>query len=135
MQRIQFYPNQKLAHILNKEASRKGVSVSQFVTDLLENYYGLSSVSISDLTPIVLNEVEDFLKNAKGNIEFDLNIASSTYKNINMTIGKKPSTIRASIGRSFASRVGKEPFINVRKCNVNGKQKLSVNNALVYETF
>lgn len=138
MQRVQFYPSEELAQILETEAKKNGVSVSLFVTDLLTDYYGLSQKStptITQLTSTVLKEVEEYIKKSKGVIEFDLNIASDTYRNIDMTCGKKPSTVRASIGRSFTSKIGKAPFANVRKCIVNGKQKLSVNNALMYETF
>lgn len=137
MNRVQFYPSKDLADILNAEAANSGVSVSKFVTDLLENYYGVANhneLSITQLTTIVLKEVEEYIK-TNGIIEFDLNAASSTYRNIEMTCGKKPSTVRASIGRSFGSKIGKPPFKNVRKCIINGTQKLSVNNALVYETF
>lgn len=137
MNRVQFYPSKALADVLNAEAANSGVSVSKFVTDLLENYYGLANrngLSVTQLTSIVLKEVEEYVS-ANGKIEFDLNTASPTYRSIDMTCGKKPSTVRASIGRSFGSKIGKPPFDNVRKCVINGNQKLSVNNALVYETF
>lgn len=52
-----------------------------------------------------------------------------------MVCNKKPSTIRASIGRSFSSKIGTTPFQNVKKCLDKGKQVLSRNNALVYEIF
>ena len=44
MQRIQFYPSEELANILNAEAQSKGVSVSTYVTDLLEGYYGMKKI-------------------------------------------------------------------------------------------
>lgn len=138
MYRIQFYPSKALADILNEEATKSGVSVSQFVTDLLECHFGLSnntSMTITQLTTIVLSEIEEYLRNAAGPIVFDLNSASPTYRNIDMTSGKKPSTVRASIGRSFGCKIGHAPFANVRKCIVNDAQKLSANNALMYETF
>lgn len=138
MERIQFYPSSTLAGFLKKDATNKAVSVSQLVTDLLEEHYGLSNkscISITQLTEIVLKEVEEYIKNCNNAIEFDLYTASATYRTIGMTSGKKPSTIRASIGRSFACRIGHPPFANIRKCLNNGKQKLSLNNALVYETF
>jgi Holliday junction resolvasome RuvABC ATP-dependent DNA helicase subunit len=137
MQRVQFYPSTALANILESEAKKNGVSVSTFVTDLLNEYYGLNtnSRSITQLTAIVLKEVEDYIKNTHGTIEFDLNTASSTYRTIEMTCAGKPKTVRASIGRSFASKVGTNPFANVRQCKINGKNKLSINNALMYETF
>lgn len=139
MNRIQFFPSENLANILNSEAASKGVSVSRLVNDLLEEHYGISSktnLSITQLTVIVLKEVEDYIRTqAKVNTTFDLNIASATYRTISMTCGKAPSTVRASIGRSFAAKIGKAPFQNVRKYIVNGRQQLSTNNALVYETF
>ena len=138
MYRIQFYPNKALADILASEATTKGVSVSQLLNDLLEEFYGISSktnISITQLTVIVLKEVEEYVRmQAKGST-FDLNTASTTYRTISMTCGKAPSTVRAIIGRSFAAKIGKAPFQNVHKYIVNGKQHLSTNNALVYEIF
>ena len=138
MNRVQVYPSQALSDILSAEAAAKGVSVSKFVTDLLERYYGLSASapSVTQLTSAVLQEIEDFLKAHEGeSVTFDLNDASPTYRDIPMAAGLKPSAVRASIGRSFAGKIGKPPFANVRKYQVNGVQKLSVNNALVYITI
>lgn len=136
MQRIQFYPSANLANILGNKAKKAGVSVSSFVTDLLNEYYGLAKKStVTSLTKAVLVEIEEYINNSNGPLEFDLNKASATYRNISMTCGKKPSTIRASIGRSFKSKTGKPPFSNIRPCIVNGKNKLSINNALMYEKF
>ncbi|KAB3536257.1 hypothetical protein F8154_04040 [Alkaliphilus pronyensis] len=139
MKRIQFYPSEELAIILETDAKKKGVSVSAFVTDLLNEHYGFSKKNIpnlTQLTTIVLKEVEEYLTKTEAKIQFDLNDASETYRNIEMTNGKKPSTVRASIGRSFGSKIGKEPFSNVRLSKTNdGKQNLSVNNALLYEKF
>lgn len=137
MQRIQFYPSTKLATILEDEAKKAGVSISTFVSELLNEHFGLNEHSTSKtiLTTTVLKEVEDYINNANGRIEFDLNIASSTYGSIPMTCGNKPKPVRASIGRSFARKIGKPPFANVKICKINGKNKLSINNALMYETF
>ncbi len=138
MQRVQFYPSADLANILETEAKKNGVSVSTFVTDLLNEYYELAQKNrptITRLTTTVLKEVEEYINKSKAPIEFDLNTASKTYREIAMTCGKKPSTVRASIGRSFGGKIGKVPFSNVRQCLVNGKNKLSSNNALVYETY
>ena len=68
MDRVQFYPSPVLANLLKSDASSNGVSVSQFVTDLLEKYYGISakkSISITQLTAIVLKEVEGYVQNNK----------------------------------------------------------------------
>lgn len=138
MQRIQFYPSEELANILNVGAQSKGVSVSTYVTDLLEEYCGMgkNSVSITQLTATVLKEVENYIATLPKNVPFDLKTASKTYNEINMTCGKKPQTIRGSIGRSFGAKLGKAPFTNVRKCqDKNGKYILSVNNALMYELY
>ena len=138
MQRIQFYPSKQLVNILDSESSKAGVSVSQYVTDLLEEYFGLTSTNgptITQLTSTVLKEVEEYIKGQSGKVQFDLLSASATYSGIDMVKGKKPSTVRASIGRAFAAKVGSAPFTNVRRYEVNGKQVLSVNNALMYETF
>lgn len=138
MQRIQFYPSEELADILNAEAQSKGVSVSTYVTDLLEEYYGMkkNSVSITQLTATVLKEVENYIATLPKNVPFDLKTASKTYNEIKMTCGKKPQTVRASIGRSFGAKLGKAPFTNVRKYqDKNGKYILSVNNALMYELY
>lgn len=136
MQRIQFYPDKELANVLQSEAERNKVSVSTFVTDLLKEYYGLSSrENKTALTRRVIQEVEDYLEQLSetdGNT-FDLNKASATYRKIPMTCGGKPNPTRASIGRSFGAKVGKPPFQCIRKCIRNGKQVLSENNALVYE--
>ncbi len=137
MNRIQFYPKKELSDLLIAEAADSGVSVSQFVSDLLENYFGLrdgSALSLSELTGVVFREVQEYLQSG-GVVEFDLNTASATYRNIPMVCGKRPSAVRASVGRSFAGKIGEAPFENVRKCKVNGVQKLSLNNALVYEVF
>lgn len=138
MQRIQFYPSNQLATKLNMEASNSGVSVSQYVTDLLEDYFGISTSeepTITQLTATVLKEVEDFISQSNTGISFDLLCASETYQNISMVKGKRPSTVRASIGRAFAGKIGTVPFTNVRKYEVNGKQILSDNNTLMYEIF
>lgn len=133
MQRIQFYPDEKLASLLSEEAQKKGVSVSALVTDLLEEHYGLkqSSLSIISLTNTVLDEVEAYIQ-ANSAQPFDLLTASATYRDIPMVNGKQPNALRASIGRSFASKIGKPPFANVQKYRKNGKLILSENNALMY---
>ena len=73
-----------------------------------------------------------------------MNSASATYRGIEMAQfkgqTKTPKTVRASIGRSFVSKIGTAPFANVKKSMYidnkgKTKQRLSVNNALVYEIF
>ncbi len=136
MQRIQFYPSDALALVLNTKATNSGVSVSQYLTDVLEEYYGISNKqtqSITQLTAAVMDEVADYVRNNPPSSTFDLYSASQTYRKIPMTNGKKPKTVRASIGRSFVAQLGKGAFTNVVKYFQNGKQVLSSNNALMYE--
>lgn len=138
MRRIQFYPSTELANILNEEAQCKGVSVSTYVSDLLEDYYGMkkNGISITRLTVAVLKEVEKYIATLPPNVPFDLNKASKTFREIDMTCGKKPQTVRASIGRAFSAKLGNGAFSNVRKYqDKNGKNILSVNNALMYEIY
>lgn len=139
MNRIQFYPGEELYNILTAEAAKNGVSVSKYLTDFLENYWGLSEpgTSVIDLTKRVLKEVEEYVAdktNSHVKVEpFALEDVSAVYRDIPMTEGLRPSAVRASIGRSFKSKIGKAPFENVRVYKENGKAKLSANNALRYE--
>lgn len=145
MLRKQFYPDAKLADMLSQDATHKGVSESTLITDILNEYYGLSvksSISVTSLTKTVLDEVEAYVKNLSVGDKFDLNTASATYRDIEMAQfkgqTKTPKTVRASIGRSFVSKIGTAPFANVQKSTYidkdgKTKQNLSVNNALIYE--
>lgn len=134
MNRGQFYPNSELWKKLNDEAAVHGVSVSQLVTDILENFYGLNNQqSVTNLTEQVYAEVAQYVSQHSAGDRFDLLTASDTFRNIQMVSGKKPRAVRASIGRSFAASIGKGIFHNVKKAKEDGKQVLSANNALTYE--
>lgn len=147
MLRKQFYPDPKLATMLSQDAAKKGVSESTLITEILNEYYGLNVKSQSSLTALtqkVLDEVEDYIKTLSAGATFDLNTASATYRGIEMAQFKNqfktPKTVRASIGRSFKSKIGKAPFDRVRIAtykdkNGNTKIQTSVNNALMYEIF
>lgn len=147
MLRKQFYPDPKLANMLSQDAAKKGVSESTLITEILNEYYGLSvktTTSLTSLTTTVLKEVEEYVKSLSAGDTFDLNKASATYREIEMAQfkgqTKTPKTVRASIGRSFVSKIGKAPFDHVKKSTYvdkkgNIKQNLSDNNALVYEIF
>lgn len=134
MQRVQFYPSDDLGLLLNEEAVKSGVSVSRLVTEILEKHYGLSknTQSIMVLTIDVLKEIEDFVGQSPSSTVFDIYTASETYRGISMTEGRKPQTIRASIGRSFVAKIGGKRFPNVSKHILNNKQVLSKNNAMMY---
>lgn len=137
MTRIQFYPDETLEARLISEAELNGVSISQLVTDVLNEYYNLNKSgqkTVTQLTKDVLKEVAEYTENQPKGSKFDLLAASPLYQNIPVTYSGKPSAVRASIGRSFAASIGKGDFVNVRKAvGKNGKQELSVNNALIYE--
>jgi len=137
MKRIQFYPGNALEAKLDAEAQRLGVSVSTLVVDLLNDYYGLvpkNTLSLTQVTTKVLDEVKDYISNLKPNDEFDLLKASNTFKNIEMVSSGKPSTNRANIGKSFSKRIGKTPFVNVDVVyRPDGKVKKSRNNATIYK--
>lgn len=141
--RKQFYPDSKLAMMLSQDAVKKGVSESTLITDILNEYYGLnanSSISLTNLTQKVLDEVESYIKTLPVGVPFDLNSASATYRDIEMAQFKRPKTVRASIGRSFKSKIGKTPFDRVKISTYkdkkgNTKKQTSINNALMYEIF
>lgn len=137
MTRIQFYPDETLEARLISEAELNGVSISQLVIDVLNEYYNLNKSgqkTVTQLTKEILEEVALYTKDKPSGSKFDLLTASTLYRDIPVTYSGKPSTVRASIGRSFAASIGKGRFVNVKKAvGWNGRQELSVNNALVYE--
>ena len=143
MERKQFYPSAVLAKCLADDAQARGISESLLIIDILEEYYCLKSEnepSIPDLTRIVLDEVAEYVQGLPLGEIFDLATASESYKKIAMTKGRKPQFVRASIGRSFAGKIGKDRFANVRKAIQKNKHGvdtpvLSENNALMYEKF
>ena len=137
--RIQFYPSENLEKKLTSDAEQLGVSISTLVNDLLNRHYGLipaTSLSNTELRKIVFEEIADFVRKQIPQKEFDLNEASSTYRNISMVYEGKPSSVKAQIGKEFNNKyVGKiEPFINVMQVRLpNGKPKLTVSNrAAIY---
>lgn len=135
MERIQFYPDNKLLQSLNDDAVRLGVAVSTLVSDILKRHYGLvpeSTRSESELTSIVFDEVRDYVGNHSRGDVFDLLNASPTYAQIEMTYAGKPSAVRAKIGKAFARNVGSGNFPQVSVNRVNGKIVNSVNNAATY---
>lgn len=136
MERVQFYPNTLLKTALDNDSKVKGVSVSALVVEILLEYYGLipkNTLSLEQTTEQVFLEVKEYIETLNSNMEFDLLIASKTFKNIEMVSKGKPSTNRAYVGKKFAKSIGKEPFLNVGRVYVNGKLKKSVNNATIYK--
>jgi len=137
MRRIQFYPGEALEKKLDEDTQKLGVSVSTLVVDLLNEHYGLISkntLSLSQLTKIVLDEIKEYVNDPSSDKEFDLLKASQTFATIEMADSRKPSIIRAKIGKKFAEHVGMPgPFLNVTPIyKANGKVKKNINNATVY---
>lgn len=137
--RIQFYPSEELEKKLINEAEQLEVSVSILVNDLLNKHYGLipaTSLSNLELRKKIFKEISDFVTKQKPGREFDLNVASETFKHIEMVYAGKPSIIKAQIGKEFNNRyVGLvDPFINVKQVKLeNGKPKRTVGNrAAIY---
>lgn len=127
--RIQFYPNDELEKRLTNEAEQLGVNVSTLVNDVLNKHYGLipaMSLSNSELRKVIFEELSDFVKAQNNGKEFDLNEASSTYRNVGMVHSGKPSAVKAQIGKEFNNNyVGRiEPFLQVHQVRLtNGKPK------------
>lgn len=137
MERIQLYPSAALKAALDQDAALKKQSISALVIEILNTHYGLTpqnTLSLSETLTLVMNEIEEYIKTLNTNVEFDLLTASVSFKNIEMISSGKPSTNRATIGKSFSKRIGKEPFQNVEICRnpIDGKVKKTQNNATMY---
>jgi len=137
MERIQFYPSTALKAALDQDAETKKISISALVTGILNTHYGLTpqnTLSLAETLTLVISEIKEYIKTLNINDEFDLLTASETFKNIEMVSSGKPSTNRATIGKIFSKRIGKEPFQNVEICRntLDGKVKKTQNNATMY---
>ncbi len=132
--RIQFFPGPELEAKLHSEAASQGVSVSTLVDDALNKYYGLvgpNTKTQAQLEADVLNETAAYVANpANAGTEFDLNKASTTYTEIDMSYAGKPATVRARIGKAFAKEIGKPGrFEKVEQVfQENGTPKKTVSN-------
>ena len=85
----------------------------------------------------VISEFESFLL-TKPKGEFDLNMASPSYRELSMTYANKPAAEKARLGRLIAKAVKTGTFAHV--CNVvqvfdsNGNLKRSIGNrAALYQ--
>lgn len=133
--RIQFYPNTDLENKLNVESTALGVSVSVLVNDILNKHYGLippDTLTDVEIEQKVFDELRAYVKKAPSG-EFDLNMGSHTYKNIDMVYAGKPRILKATLGRKFAGMLGTGDFINVEQVLINGTPKRTVGNrAAIY---
>ena len=137
MERIQLYPPENLKKVMQQEAEIKGLSISQLTVDILMQHYGLAvssanKKSLSEIIDEVIDEVKTFVKENKSGTTFDLLTASETFKNIHMVADGKPSTNRATVGKVFASKLGKDDFKNVTVVRTESGVKKSVNRATLY---
>ena len=139
MERIQFYPPENLKKVMQQDAEVKGVSISQLSVDILMEHYGLAvptanKKSLPEIIDEVIDEVKVFVKKNPSGTTFDLLTASETFKNIHMVADGKPSTNRATVGKVFVSKLGKDDFKNVAIVRTeSGAAKKSVNRATLYE--
>ena len=138
MRRIQFYPSEVLEKKLEEDSRKLGVSISTLVVEVLNEHYGLvekNTFCESQLTKIVMDELKAYIDDPQSDREFDLLKASKSFATIEMTYAGKPSTIRAKIGKKFATQVGVAgPFKNVSIVyKPNGKVKKNSNNATIYK--
>lgn len=139
MERIQLYPPESLKKIMQQDAEVKGLSISQLAVDILMNHYGLAvptanKKALSEIIDVVIDEVKSFVKDNSSGTIFDLLTASDTFKNIHMVADGRPSTNRATVGKVFVSKLGKDDFKNVAIVRTeSGAAKKSVNRATLYE--
>lgn len=139
MERIQLYPPENLKKVMQQEAEVKGLSISQLTVDILMQHYGLAvpvenKKSLPEIIDEVIDEVKAFVKENPAGTIFDLLSASETFKNIHMVADGKPSTNRATVGKVFVSKLGKDDFKNVDVVRTeSGAAKKSVNRATLYE--
>ncbi len=138
MERIQFYPPEILKRVMLQDAKINGISISQLTVDILMEHYGLAVATenkkaLSEIIDGVIDEVKTFVKDHPAGTTFDLLTASETFKNIHMVADGKPSTNRATVGKIFASKLGKDSFKNIVIVRTEtGAIKRSPNRATLY---
>ena len=138
MERIQFYPPEILKRVMLQDAKINGISISQLTVDILMEHYGLAvdtenKKALSEIIDEVIDEVKTFVKDHPVGTTFDLLTASETFKNIHMVADGKPSTNRATVGKIFASKLGKDSFKNIVIVRTGtGAIKRSPNRATLY---
>lgn len=137
MERIQFYPNTQLKNLLDSDAQSRGISTSRLVIQLLQEHYNIAPkpvMTLPNVIPRVLEEVEEYVKTISYGDTFDLLTASLTFRQIEMMANGKPSTNRGTIGNIFRSKIGSAPFEDVN-CSYtkDGKIEKSENGAVMYK--
>lgn len=140
MERVQFYPPENLKKLMQQDADTKQISISQLSADILMKHYGLAvptadKRALSEIIDEVIDEVKEFVRDHPSGTTFDLLTASKTFKDIHMIADGKPSTNRATVGKVFVSKLGKDDdFTNVKIVRTeSGAPKKSVNRATLYQ--
>lgn len=104
------FPGPELEEKLKVEAASQGVNVSIIVIDVLNKFYGLvgpNSKTEAQIEKDVLNEIAAYVSDsANAGTEFDINAASATYTQIDMTYAGKPKVVKARIGKNLPERLG-----------------------------
>lgn len=138
MEVLKIYAPDNLKEVLQKDAALKSLSMSELTVDIMMKHYGLTvpetnKKPLPEIIEDVLDDVKMFVKKNPVGTTFDLLSASETFKNIHMVADGKPSSNRATVGKVFASKLGKEEFINVAVVRTeSGAIKKSVNRATMY---
>ena len=138
MERIQFYPPEILKRVMLQDAKINGISISQLTVDILMEHNGLAVATenkkaLSEIIDEFIDEEKTFVKDHPAGTTFDLLTASETFKNIHMVADGKPSTNRATVGKIFASKLGKDSFKNIVIVRTEtGAIKRSPNRATLY---
>lgn len=135
MGRIQIYADEDLQAKIDADGAVLGVNDNVLVLDILKKHYGLIPPDALSDVEIEQRFFEELVAYVKSNPtdEFDLNMASATYRNIDMVYAGKPRILKATLGKKFAKRLGKDEFVNVEQVLINGKPKRTVGNrAAIY---
>ncbi len=135
--RIQFYTSDELEDKLNNESEKQGVSISVLVNDILNKHYGLvppDTLTDLEIEKKVLDEILVYIKDDSHIEEFDLNMASATFRKIDMIYAGKPRILKARLGKTFAKHIGTGNYKYVKQVMLaNGKPKRTVGNrAAIY---
>ncbi len=140
MEVLKVYAPDNLKAVLQKDAELKGLSMSELTVEVLMQHYGLAvsaanKKALPEIIDQVIEEIKVFVKNPD-NIgkQFDLLSVSETFKDIHMVADGKPSSNRATVGKVFASKLGKGDFKNVTVVRTeSGAVKKSANRATLYK--
>lgn len=125
--RFQFFPNKALEDKLINEATEQNIDIAELIENILNKYYGIDSLSYYELESQIFAEIKEYISTLKENEKFDLNQASTTYREIPMSIQTRPNIIRARIGKAFSKAIRKGHFPEISAYTTNGKVQRNPN--------